>query len=499
MRPGNEYIMDINKLFENYPCGRIGTADGYDVTALEYDSRKVRPGCLFFCLPGARMDGHDFAPQAYEFGCRAFVAERTLSLPADAVQFLVPDAREALARLSARFYGNPADELTIIAVTGTKGKTTTAILTSEILNACGIRCAYIGTNGVMIGDDRFETVNSTPESRELHRFFAMMRERGFTHVAMEVSSQALDHHRVDGIRFDTAIFTNLSPDHIGEGEHASFEEYRDAKRKLFHTPGLGHIVANADDPYSAAMTEGAEAEILTYGIENPADYCADEIAGYRDETSLGIEFTLHEGGRRTRVRLRQPGEFSVYNGLAAIAAASLCGIAPERAALALRTISVRGRMEIVDALPGITFVIDYAHNGVSLTHALTVLRAYQPKRLICLFGCIGGRTFLRRRELAEAAGKLADFTIITSDNPDIEEPEVIIEDVLNYFDRSKLYTTIPDREEAVRFAVRIAREGDIVLFAGKGHETYQIVWGEKVPFCEKAILLDEAEKVLTPV
>ena len=489
----------LNDLLSAYPLEIRGQTDGVETGSLEYDSRKADPSCLFFCLPGAKADGHDYAFHAYDRGCRAFVVERFLPLPEDAVQLKADDARRALAHLSARFYGNPADALTVIGVTGTKGKTTTAILISEILCACGIRCAYLGTNGVVIGEKRFETVNSTPESRELHRFFAMMRDCGFTHVAMEVSSQALDHCRVEGIPFDTAVYTNLSEDHIGAGEHASFEEYRDAKRKLFTDFGVKHIIVNSDDPNAVYMTENAPVKPVTCAINRPADYRASQIGSYRDETSLGIDFTLAHGGGRTAVRLRTPGRFSVYNGMEAIAAAELMGIPPERAADALRTISVRGRMEMVDALPGITFIIDYAHNGVSLTSALTVLREYGPRRLICVFGCIGGRTYIRRRELAEAASRLADFTILTSDNPDNEQPEDIIEDVLRWFDKSKLYTAIPDREEAVRFAVRTAREGDIVLFAGKGHENYQIVDGKKVPFSEKMILLDEAEKLMMPV
>ncbi|MBQ5355186.1 MAG: UDP-N-acetylmuramoyl-L-alanyl-D-glutamate--2,6-diaminopimelate ligase [Clostridia bacterium] len=491
--------MKLAELLEAYPYSFPGDLPDAEISSLEYDSRKAGTGSLFFCLPGARADGHDFAFHAYETGCRCFVVEREVSLPADAVQIRVDNARRALAHLSARFFGDPAKDLTVIGVTGTKGKTTTAILISEILCACGIRCAYIGTNGVVIGEKRFETVNSTPESRELHRFFAMMRDSGFTHVAMEVSSQALDHYRVEGIPFDTAVFTNLSEDHVGEGEHASFEEYRDAKRKLFLDYGVKHVVTNIDDPVSAYMTEGAGGRPVTVSMLSPADYRAFGIENYRDETSLGIDFSLETEGKTIPVRLRTPGRFSVYNGMEAIAAAAIQGIRPEDAARALRSISVRGRMEMVDALPGITFIIDYAHNGISLTSALTVLREYGPKRLICVFGCIGGRTYLRRRELAEASTKLADFTILTSDNPDNEKPEDIIEDVLRWFDPSALYTAIPDREEAVRFAVRTAREGDIVLFAGKGHETYQIVEGKKVPFSERKILLDEAEKVLMPV
>ena len=487
----------LNTLLADYPCRVIGDPSGIAVDAIEYDSRRAKsPETLFFCMPGARMDGHDFAPAVYEAGCRAFVVERELDLPDDAVQIVVSHARESLAHLSARFYGSPADKLTLIGLTGTKGKTTTAILIREILCSCGIPCAYIGSNGIRIGDKHYETVNTTPESRELHRYFALMVESGVTHCVMEVSSQALNNYRVCGLTFETVVYTNLSEDHIGAGEHASFDEYRDAKRKLFTRYGAKNIVYNLDDANHAYMIDGSGANLVSCSIANDADFKASDIRPYRDSTSLGIDFDVDFAGVKTGIRMRTPGEFSVYNGLEAIAVCSLCGLSVRQASDALRTISINGRFEIVDALSGVTFIIDYAHNGFSLTHALEVLRAYNPRRLICVFGCIGGRTQIRRKELAEASGRLADFTVITSDNPDNEDQDVIIEDVLTYFDKSRPYTTITDREEAVRFTVRIADEGDIVLFAGKGHETYQIVAGEKIPFSEKAIILDEAAKIL---
>lgn len=486
----------LDKLLAGYPCRILGNPAGIEIDAVEYDSRKAKsPETLFFCMPGARMDGHDFAPALYDAGCRAFVVERELSLPDDAVQIVVPHARESLAHLSARFYGNPADKLKLIGLTGTKGKTTTAILIREILCSCGIPCAYIGSNGILIGDRHYETVNTTPESRELHRYFAMMVEAGVTHCIMEVSSQALNNYRVCGLTFETAVYTNLAPDHISPTEHPTFDDYRDAKRKLFTRHGARNIVYNKDDANYTCMIDGVQANLVSCGIAADADFRASDIRPYRDSTSLGIDFDVTFGGVKTGIRLRTPGEFSVYNGLEAIAVSVLCGLTVRQAADALRTISITGRFEIVDALPGITFIIDYAHNGFSLTHALEVLREYLPRRLICVFGCIGGRTQGRRKELAQASGSLADFTVITSDNPDNEDPDVIIEDVLTHFDKSKPYTTITDREEAVRFTVRIAQEGDIVLFAGKGHETYQLVAGEKVPFSEKTIIIDEASRI----
>lgn len=487
-------MKSIRELFSSLPSQVRGDSDKI-INSIEYDSRKADDDSLFFCLRGARSDGHDFALKAYDGGCRAFAVEHFVSLPDDAVQVVVPNTREALALVSAEFYSHPADKLTIIGITGTKGKTTTAILIEEIFSSCGVKCAYIGTNGVVIGENRYETINSTPESRELHKFFRMMVDEGFTHVVMEVSSQALDHYRVHGIKFDTVIFTNLSPDHIGAGEHASFEEYRDAKRKLFTDYGASTVIANADDGYAGYMTESASGKLVTVGMDSGADYRAVGLEPYRDETSLGVTFTLISGGGEKKVKLRTPGKFSAYNGLCAIAAVVSCGIPLEDATDALSHISVRGRFEIVDALDGITFIIDYAHNGLSLNHALSVLRTYSPVRLICVFGCIGGRTYGRRRELAEAAANLADFTVITSDNPDNERPDDIIKDVMNYFDRRKPHIAIENREQAVRYAVRMAQKGDIVLFAGKGHENYQLIDGKRVPFCEKNIILDEAAKI----
>jgi len=485
----------LSDLIDHFPCKIVGDVSQHIIEKIEYRSSDAEHGCLFFCMPGAVRDGHDFAPIAYEAGCRAFVVERTLELPNDSVQIVVDSSRSTLAALSARFFGNPAEKLTLIGITGTKGKTTTSILIQEILCSCGIPCAYIGSNGVIIGDRHFETINTTPESRELQYYFSMMVELGITHVVMEVSSQALNNCRISGLKFHTAIYTNLSRDHIGAGEHATFEEYRNAKRKLFTDYGAENIIYNADDKYSDFMINGATAKMVSYAIESKADLVGGYIHSYRDVTSLGIDFDVTRNGIKTGIRLRTPGEFSVYNGLAAIAACSVYGITIRQCADCLRTISISGRFEIVDALDGITFIIDYAHNGISLTNALSVLQKYEPKRLICVFGSVGGRTFVRRRELAEAASALADFSVITSDNPDNEDPDDIIRDILMYFDKSKPYITIADREEAVRFAVRIANEGDIVLFAGKGHETYQLVNGKKVPFSERTIILDEAARV----
>ena len=488
--------MILTKLFEKIEYTVLaGNASSVDVRCIEYNSMKIRGGELFVCLPGARVDGHSFAKSAYDAGCRAFLCERPIELPSDAFVAVTPDTRSALAEISATFYGYPAEKLHIIGITGTKGKTTTALLIQSILENSGIPCAYIGSNGVIINGRHVETVNTTPESRELQHYFATMVAEGVTHAAIEVSSQALEHNRVQGLDFDVCIFTNLSPDHIGEGEHASFEEYRDAKRKLFSDYVTKLAVINADDEASEYMVRGAGVPTVTFSMKGDADFSGSGCDIYRDETSLGITFACENGGTITKVTMRTPGLFSASNGLAAIAACSYFGVSVESSAEILARTPVNGRFEVVDGLAGRTFIVDYAHNGLSLTSALKVLRQYDPTRLICVFGSVGGRTRGRRRELAEAASALADYCIITSDNPDFEEPSEITDEIVNYFDKSTPYEVIVDREKAVRRAVSMAEVGDIVLFAGKGHERYQLVRGEKVAFCERDIIKDECRAV----
>ncbi len=489
--------MIITKLFENIDYTVLsGSAENTEVSRIEYNSRKINPGELFVCLPGARVDGHSFAESAYRAGCRAFLCERPLDLPKDAFVAAVPDTRSALADISATFYGYPAKKLHIIGITGTKGKTTTALLIQAILNGAGLSCAYIGSNGVIIGEQHMETVNTTPESREMQHYFAAMVRENVRYAVIEVSSQALEHNRVQGLSFDACVFTNLSPDHISDVEHASFEDYRDAKRKLFTSYPCKLAVVNSDDQNSDYMINGTELKRITYGVKNESDFFASSLDIYRDETSLGITFDCTTDGITTPVSMRTPGAFSVSNGLAAIAVASHFGVSVQKAAEILAVTPVNGRFEIVDGLPNRTYVIDYAHNGLSLTSTLSVLREYNPARLICVFGSVGNKSQNRRRELAEAASALADYCIITSDNPDRESPSAIIDDILTYFDKNVPYEVIVDRSEAVERAVEMSREGDIVLFAGKGHERYQYVFGEKIPFCERDII-KETCRVLT--
>lgn len=467
-----------------------------DIRRIEYDSRRAGEGCLFVCLVGARSDGHNYAPSAYAQGCRAFLVCREVDLPPDAVVIRVEDTRQTLAVISAEFYGRPADRLHIIGITGTKGKTTTALMVAAILNRMGKKCAYIGSNGVTIGDTHLETVNTTPESRELHMYFDQMLRAGMEYAVLEVSSQALAHSRVYGIPFEVGVFTNLSPDHISDVEHPNFEHYAASKARLFSEYGVRYAIYNADDAMWPDMLGETDARRISFGL-GKADLVARDIENYREDTTLGVRFDCVTAEGSTPVSVLSPGHFSVHNALAAMAVASVYGVSVKDSADALKTAPVQGRFEIAGNLPGRTFVIDYAHNGLSLRSALSVLREYRPVRLICVFGSVGGKSQNRRAELASAAGELSDYCIITSDNPDFESPMAIIHEIGEHLHPDCPRAEIEDREVAVRTAVRMSRPGDIVLFAGKGHETYQLIGGKKVPFRERAILEEECALVLS--
>lgn len=477
--------MKLNDLVRH--IDHTGASDA-EITAITYDSRKAGPGALFVCLVGAWLDGHTYAQSAYDRGCRAFLVEHPVALPADAAQIVTENTRAALAVIGADFYGNPARELHIIGITGTKGKTTTALLTAAILTEAGLPCAYIGSNGVDIAGQHEATANTTPESLELHRLFRKMLDAGVHHAVLEVSSQALRHHRVDGVPFEAVAFTNLSEDHIGPGEHPDFEDYKNAKRRLFAEYDAQVMVYNADDDASDFMRAAFGGQQVSFGIARPAAYHAARLAQYRSETALGVDFLCEHGEEATPVRVMSPGAFSASDALCAIALCGAFGVHPAQAAKTLAHTPVQGRFEVVEGLPGRTFIVDYSHNGLSLTSALKTLRTYHPHRLICVFGSVGGRTQVRRRELAEAASAWADYSILTSDNPDCEDPMAILRDIDACMSMDAQYTLIPDRAEAIRAAVSMAEEGDIVLFAGKGHEDYQLIQGKKVPFVERELI-----------
>ena len=352
-----------------------------EITALTYDSRKAQTGSLFFCLRGARSNGEDFAPAAYAQGCRCFVSEGTLDVPEDADVVRVSDARQALAQISAAFFGFPQRDVTIIGITGTKGKTTVAETACSVMNRMGLACGVIGSNGAAYAGKHVGTSNTTPESYELMRLFRAMRDEGVRYVVMEVSSQALARHRVDGITFDTAVFTNLSPDHIGTEEHPDYAHYRDSKKRLFAQ--CRHGIFNADDPEAEYMMAGSPCEKSTYAIHRPADLRAEGVNILKAGDLFGMEFTA----AGTTYHIRMPGEYNVYNALAVVA---LVGRYTDRTcelAEALSYVTVPGRFEVLpDVMPGCTVVLDFAHNSISMNALLQTARSYDPARIIAVFG-----------------------------------------------------------------------------------------------------------------
>ena len=458
-----------------------------EISGVTCDSRTAAEGRLFVCIRGFSGDGHLYASAAYAAGCRAFLAEQTLDLPGDAVTVIVENTRRALASVSAAFYGFPARKMKMIGITGTKGKTTTALLLKAILDANGVVTGYIGTSGIDFCGRHFEARNTTPESVELHYYLSQMQSAGVQAVVMEVSSQALYLDRVYGIEFDEVAFTNLAPDHIGATEHPDFAHYRDSKKKLFTGGGAAYGVGNFDDAETPYMFENFAGLYNTFGVGG-GDFNASGIAPVMENGNFGVRFTLSAFGKRCPVRLSMPGDFSVRNALCAIALAARLGVSVASAVRALEHATVPGRFELVKTPLAAVYIIDYAHNGVSLTSALCTLREYHPRKLWCVCGSVGGRTQSRRPEIGRALSLYCDHAVLTADNPDGEDPEKICKEIREGFEREIPYQIIPDRAEAIRFVASHAGEGDIVLLAGKGHEQYQLIAGSKVPFSERLCL-----------
>lgn len=458
-----------------------------DVTGLCCDSRKAEAGGLFVALPGARADGHDFIPSVTAKGVAAVVVERPVDVPDGVTVIQVPDARIALAHISAAYYGNPADRLTVIGITGTKGKTTTAYILRSVLTAAGYKTGMIGTVGTFIGDEMVcDARNTTPESIELHQRFAQMEQAGVTHVVMEVSSQAMKLHRVAGIRFYVALFLNLSPDHIGEAEHADFNEYRACKSALFTQ--CRRAVGNKDDenwPIMQARTHNG-CPTTTFGFGPGATIRGLDIRPIRGGGLLGSQFYVD--GIPEPYRFSMPGKFNVSDALAAIAVAQVLGI-PSRAVRAgLEHTVVRGRTEVYPHTRDYTVLIDYAHNDVSFESVLTTLKAYDHNRIIVVFGAGGDRPKMRRTDMAREAAKYADFAVITMDNPRTERVEDICADITAGLEGKIPSIEIYDRKEAIFYALDMARPGDIVALLGKGHEEYIEINGVRSHFSEREVL-----------
>ena len=474
------------------------------ISGIVNDSRKITKNSLFFCIEGAKRDGHEFARQVLLDGAAALVVQQDLDLSdlegrtpvAEPVIIRVQDSRYAMAYIAAAFYGDPASEMKIIGITGTKGKTTTTYMVKSILEQAGIRTGLIGTIETLYGDVKIPAHNTTPESTVLQETFRKMADAGVQAVVMEVSSQALKLHRTQGFIFDIGIFTNLSPDHIGPDEHKSFDEYLQCKSLLFRQCRIG--IFNADDEHYRQVMDGHTCSVETYGITSEADLRAENLELMRKPGELGVAFDV-KGLMNFHAEVPSPGRFSVYNALCAIAVCRHFDVGPDKIQSALRGVHVRGRIEMVKVSDDFTLMIDYAHNAMALKSLLTSLREYEPHRLVCLFGCGGNRDRERRFEMGEVSGQLAELSIITSDNPRNEEPMAIIGDIVTGISRTDgTYVTIPDRKDAIRYAIRHGEPGDIVILAGKGHEDYQEIKGQRFPMDERVLIreiLDESEVI----
>ena len=452
-----------------------------EITGICYDSRAVKPGNLFVVICGYDTDGHKYIPMALEKGAACVLCEKA---PAEGEYVLLSDTRRGLALAGANWYGNPAGEMTMIGITGTNGKTTTTYLVKHILEDClGAKVGLVGTIQNMIGDEVLHTERTTPESLELQALFRHMADAGCTHVVMEVSSHALCLHRVDGVTFDVGVFTNLTQDHLDF--HKTMEEYCRAKAMLFTKSKVGAV--NVDDPWAKEILAHATCPVITYSAKGQAALEATDI---RLEPHH-VAFTAHYQGTETACTLGIPGAFSVYNALSALSAALALGIAPEKAAASLATArGVKGRAEVVPT-PGkdYTVLIDYSHTPDSLENILKTVREFARGRVIAVFGCGGDRDPIKRPIMGKIAADLADLVVVTSDNPRTEDPMAIIDQILVGIPKDQTPTTvIENRRQAIRWAMDNAQAGDVIVLAGKGHETYQEIGHEKFH-------LDEREEV----
>lgn len=480
--------MKLTALLERLQYEVVQGTKEIEITELTNDSRKVTEGSVFVCISGAVSDGHQYIEEVGKKGAAAVIVEKEVEAPKHMTVIRVEDTRYALALASAAYFGYPAEQLKVIGITGTKGKTTTTYMVKSILEEVGHKVGLIGTIEAIIGDEVIPAVNTTPESFTIHQYFRKMVDAGCDAVVMEVSSQGLMLHRTAGIPFEIGIFTNLGEDHIGPNEHKDFEDYKRCKGLLFRQCKIG--IANVDDPYFKDVFREATCEIETFGFSEKADLRAEHAELVTRPGYLGVAYHV-AGLMDFDVEIDIPGTFSVYNSLTAIAVCRHFNVPSEKIQKALKVAKVKGRIEMVKVSDEFTLMIDYAHNAMSLESLLTTLKEYHPKRLVCLFGCGGNRSKTRRYEMGEVSGRLADLTIITSDNPRFEEPQEIIDDIkIGMKKADGAYVEICDRKEAIRYAIVNGQPGDVIVLAGKGHEDYQEIKGVKYAMDERDLIAD---------
>ena len=475
--------MELRKLLQTVPYEVIQGTDTTEIQKIAYDSRKVEKDGLFVCITGLQTDGHKYIPMALEKGAAALLTEHPVEgVPPNVTVIVTKNSRQALAAVAAAFYGHPSGCMEVVGVTGTNGKTTTTYLVKSILEHIGKKVGIVGTIENRIGDEVIPSERTTPESLELQALFQRMKESSVADVVMEVSSHSLDLHRVDGIQYDVGVFTNLTQDHLDY--HKTMENYKKAKAMLFAR--CKKSVINADDAAGEYMAECAAGEVITFGIENPCHLKAEDIV----ISAAGTSFTLVYQGNRYAVKLHTPGRFSVYNGLGAIGVCLCLGVPMSEilAGLAENT-GVSGRFQAIRSKKGYQAVVDYAHTPDGLENVLKTAKEFAKGRIIAVFGCGGDRDRTKRPIMGRIGGECADYCILTSDNPRTENPEQILAEVeAGTKETGCTYEKQVDRRRAIVRAIEIAKEGDVIVIAGKGHETYQI-------FPDKTIHFDDVEEV----
>ena len=468
-----------------------------EIKGLESNSKNIKEGYLFVAIKGFSVDGHKYIESAIANGATAVMVQedcdlKTIKIPENVTIVMAKDTREALAITANNFYDEPSKKFKLIGVTGTKGKTTTTYMIKEILEKAGKKVGLIGTIAPYINGKKLkDSDRTTPESLELQRLFSKMVEEKVEVVVMEVSSQSLKLHRVDGCDFDIVLFTNFSEDHISANEHPDMEDYFQSKLKLFKMCKTG--IVNTDDLHGAKIPRlFPESDITTYGIDNYAKVLAKDIT----ITNSYVDFKVKITDRNERVKTGIPGRFSVYNSLAAICVAQKFGISPEQVKEALLEVRVPGRSELVDNKLEIPIMIDYAHSPESLQNILQAVKSYTRGRVISVFGCGGDRDKTKRPIMGEISGRIADYTFITSDNPRTEKPEDITAQIEEGIKKTKgKYSVVVDRVEAIKQAIKMANKRDIIVLAGKGHEPYQEINGKKYPFDERIIVREIIKKL----
>ena len=484
--------MKLKELFKDCKYEIINGDLEKEVTEIAYDSRKIKEGNLFVAISGFMTDGHKYIDKAIEQGATSILVEQDTKISNKNITIIkVDNSRQTLASISRTFYNYPDKELTTIGITGTKGKTTTSWTIMKILENAGHKAGCIGTMGVFFNKKHYHTVNTSPESYDVYKYIREMLDDGIKYLVMEVSSQSLKLSRWIDMTFDYAIFTNLSPDHIGENEHKDYEEYATCKSLLFKQCKTG--IFNIDDKEYSRMTKDFTNKKYTFGVSPKADLRLISSKNIIESGFIGIEMET-SGLINDKFKVSMPGNFNAYNMMCALLIGKILGIPTESMKKTLKHISVRGRLEPINISNKFNVLIDYAYQGIAMENVIKTIREAGPKRIVVLFGCGGNRSKQRRYDCGRIASTYADFSILTSDNPRYEDNDDIIKDILSTF-VGENYVIIPDRKEAIKYGITHAKEGDVLMILGKGHETYQEVKGESIPFDERKIIKEILEEL----